>query len=126
MVDELERAGCIQGDGRAVDGLAVRVVAQADDLRVFGVVDIEGEVVAGHDPVQRRGDELAEGDLRGGDLAHQLLHGLALERGGERRYLRLEAVGELEYLEGFLVVVCHQLDDMGEGAVTAFVDIVFT
>ena len=69
MVDELEHSRGVQGDGGAVDALAVGVVAHAHDLGLLGVVNVQGEVVARHDPVQCRGDELAEGDLCGGDLA---------------------------------------------------------
>ena len=124
MVDQLEDAAGVQGDGGAVDGLAVGVVAHAEYLRLGGVVDVEREVVARHDPVQRRGDELAQRDLGGCDLAHELFHGVFLEGGGEGRYLGLEPVGELHDLEDLLEVVRHQFDDVREGEVLALVHVV--
>ena len=64
MVDELEYPRREQRQRRSVDGLAVRVVADAEELRVVGVVKVEPEVVPGEHPVEGGGGHLVQWDGR--------------------------------------------------------------
>jgi hypothetical protein len=57
LVDETHDAGVVQPQGGSVDALPVGVVADAEDLRLVGIVDVEREVFAAHDPVQLRRDK---------------------------------------------------------------------
>ena len=57
LIDETHDAGVVQPQGGSVDALAVGIVADAEDLRLGGIVDVECEVFAGHDPVQLRRDK---------------------------------------------------------------------
>ena len=45
-VDEFEELGCEQRKCGAVYALAFGIIAYADDFRLLGVVDVEGEVIA--------------------------------------------------------------------------------
>ena len=124
VVDEFEHTRRVQGDGGTVDGLTVRVVAHAHDLRVFGVVDVQREVIARHNPVQCRRDELTQRNLGGCNLTGELFHSLVFEGAGERADFRFEALRVLKDLEGLFIVNGHHLDDVWEGAVAPFVDVV--
>lgn len=63
LVDEPRDARIIETQRCRVDVLPVGIVAHAQDLRVFGVVDVQRKVVARHRPVELRGDHAREGYL---------------------------------------------------------------
>ena len=63
LVDEPHDARIIETQRCRVDVLPVGIVAHAQDLRVFGVVDVQRKVVARHRPVELRGDHAREGYL---------------------------------------------------------------
>lgn len=51
LVNDFDDTGVIQSECRAIDVLSVGVVANAQDFRLFRVVDVEREIIAGHYPV---------------------------------------------------------------------------
>ena len=69
LVDELDDARIIQAKSRRVDVLSVGVVAHDEDLGLTWVIDVEGEVVPCHHPIERWGDHTREWDLCRGDLS---------------------------------------------------------
>ena len=62
-------ASSIQAKSRGVDVLSVGVVAHDEDLGLTRVIDVEGEVIASHYPVECWGDHTREWDLCRGDLS---------------------------------------------------------
>ena len=52
LVDEFHDAGVIQSECRTVNVLAVGIVAHTENLRFFGVVDVERELAVRHHPVE--------------------------------------------------------------------------
>ena len=52
LVDEFHDAGVIQSECRAINVLSVGIVAHAENLRFFGVVDVERELAVRHYPVE--------------------------------------------------------------------------
>ena len=73
LVYQAHDAGVVKPEGCRVDVLPVGVVPHAEDLGRIGVVDVEGEVVPGHHPVELRGDHARKGNLGRGDLSLQLV-----------------------------------------------------
>ena len=119
LVDELHDARIIQAKGRRVDVLSVGVVAHDEDFWLTRVIDVEGEVIASHYPVECRGDHTRERDLCRGDLSLELVLCSAfpgIHKGGQ-------VVSELivggEDGEDLGVGSVEELDGMGEGTVPA-------
>ena len=54
LVHQLDDARVVQTECRPINRLPVGVVADAEHLRLVGVVDVEGELVGGHHPIERR------------------------------------------------------------------------
>ena len=119
LVDELHDAGVVQSQRRPVDALTVRIVADYEHLRLFGIVDVEGEIVRRHHPVERRGNHAGKRDLGTGNLPLQLLHrrGFPCVHKGRKVVLQLRVRGEDGENVGVLAV--QELDGMGKGAILA-------
>ena len=77
-------ARVVKAQCRRIDILAVGVAAHAKDFRGFGVIQVECEIVARHDPIKRGRDNPRQRDLRGRDLPLQLLLCAALPGIDER------------------------------------------
>ena len=73
MVDKPYDAAVVESESRRVNILAVRVVAYAKYLGLVGIIDVEGEVIARHHPVELGRDHARERYLGRGDLALQLV-----------------------------------------------------
>ena len=119
LVDEFHDAGVVQSQRRPVDALTVGVVTDYEHLRLFGIVDVEGEIVRRHHPVERRGDHAGKRYLGTGYLPLQLLHrrGFPCVHEGRKVVLQLRVRGEDGENVGVLAV--QELDGMGEGAILA-------
>ena len=119
LVDELDDARIIQAKSCGVDVLSIGVVAHYEDLGFMRVIDVEGEIIAGHYPVERWGDHTRERDLCRGDLSLELVLCSAfpgVHKGGQ-------VVSELivggEDGEDLGVGSVEELDGVGEGTVPA-------
>ena len=116
-VDELDDARVVQPQCRSVDILAVGIVADTENLRLVGVVDVECKLTVGHDPVELRGNHARERNLRRGYLTGELFHRPALPGVHERGKVVLQFGIAGENREQVLVTAVEQLDGMGKGAV---------
>ena len=83
-VDELDDARIVQPQRRPVDILTVGIVADTENFRLVGVVDVECELTVGHDPVELRGNHARERNLCRGYLTGELFHRPALPGVHER------------------------------------------
>ena len=119
LVDELHDAGVVQSQRRPVDALTVGIVADYQHFRLFGIVDVEGEIVRRHHPVESRGNHAGKRDLGTGNLPLQLLHrrGFPCVHEGRKVVLQLRVRGEDGENVGVLAV--QELDGMGKGAILA-------
>ena len=54
FVHELHDTGIVQAESCRIDILPVRVIAHAKNFRVFGIVQIQREIITRHHPVQLR------------------------------------------------------------------------
>ena len=73
LVDELHDTAIVQSQGSGVDVLSVGVVAHDEDLGLTWVIDVEGEVIPGHYPVECWGNHTREWNLCRGDLSLELV-----------------------------------------------------
>lgn len=119
LVDELDDARVVQSQRRPVDVLAVGIVADTENLRLVGVVDVECELTVGHDPVELRGNHARERNLRRGYLTGELFHCPALPGVHERGKVVLQFGIAGENREQVLVTAVEQLDGMGKGTILA-------
>ena len=117
LVHELDDARVVQPQRRPVDILAVGIVADTENLRLVGVVDVERELTVGHDPVELRGNHARERNLRRGYLSGELFHRSALPCVHERGKVVFQFGIAGENREQVLVTAVEQLDGMGKGAV---------
>ena len=119
FVDELHDAGVVQSQRRPVDALTVGIVTDYKHFRFFGIVDVEGEIVRRHHPVERRGNHAGKRYLGTGNLPLQLLHRRAFPcvHEGRKVVLKLRVRGQDGENVGILAV--QELDGMGEGAILA-------
>lgn len=119
LIDELDNAGVVQSQSRPVDALTVGIVADYQHFRLFGIVDVEGEIVRRHHPVESRGDHAGKRYLGTGNLPLQLLHRRAFPcvHEGRKVVLKLRVRGQDGENVGILAV--QELDGMGEGAILA-------
>ena len=69
LVDEFYDARIVKSKCCRVDVLSVGVVAHDEDLGLMRVIDVEGEVIASHYPVECWGYHTREWDLCRGDLS---------------------------------------------------------
>ena len=114
-----DNAGVVQSQSRPVDALTVGIVADYQHFRLFGIVDVEGEIVRRHHPVESRGDHAGKRYLGTGNLPLQLLHRRAFPcvHEGRKVVLKLRVRGQDGENVGILAV--QELDGMGEGAILA-------
>ena len=119
LVDELHDTGVVQSQRRPVDALTVGIIADYEHFRLFGIVDVEGEIVRRHHPVERRGDHAGKRYLGTGNLPLQLLHrrGLPCVHEGRKVVLQLRVRGQDGENVGVLAV--QELNGMGKGAIPA-------
>ena len=119
LVDELHDTGVVQSQRRPVNALPVGIVADYQHFRFFGIVDVEGEIVRRHHPVERRGNHAGKRYLGTGNLPLQLLHrrGFPCVHEGRKVILQLRVRGEDGENVGVLAV--QELDGMGKGAILA-------
>ena len=119
LVDELHDAGVVQSQRRPINALTVGIVTDYQHFRLFGIVDVEGEIVRRHHPVERRGNHAGKRDFRRSYLPLQLLHrrGFPCVHEGRKVVLQLRVRGEDGENVGVLAV--QELDGMGEGAIPA-------
>ena len=99
--------------------LFLRIRTDAEDLRVFRIVDPEREIVAGKEVVEFRTGKGGEGNAGAIDLSLQLFHGIvfigfdeAVDEGRDR------GVGPEDGEEG-VIGRLDQLDQMWQGAIPA-------
>ena len=116
-VDELYDARVVQPQRRPVDILAVGIVADTENLRLVGIVDVERELTVGHDPVELRGNHARERNLRRGYLTGELFHRPALPGVHERGKVVLQFGIAGQNGKHVLVAAVEQLDGMGKGAI---------
>ena len=117
LVHELDDARVVQPQCRPVDVLAVGIVADTENLRLVGIVDVERELAVGHDPVELRGNHARERNLRRGYLPGELLHRSALPCVHERGKIVLQFGIAGQHGKHVLVTAVEQLDGMGKGAI---------
>ncbi len=119
LVDELHDAGVVQSQCRPVDALPVGIVADYEHFRLFGIVDVEGEIIRRHYPIESRGNHAGKRYLGTGYLPLQLLHrrGFPCVHEGRKIVLQLRVRGEDGENVGVLAV--QELDGMGKGAILA-------
>ena len=119
LVDELHDAGVVQSQRRPVDALTVGIVTDYEHFRLFGIVDVEGEIVRRHHPIESRGNHAGKRYLGTGNLPLQLLHrrGFPCVHEGRKVVLQLRVRGEDGENVGVLAV--QELNGMGEGAILA-------
>ena len=88
-------------------------------FRLFGIVDVEGEIVRRHHPIESRGNHAGKRYLGTGNLPLQLLHrrGFPCVHKGRKVVLQLRIRGEDRENVGVLAV--QELDGMGKGAILA-------
>lgn len=123
LVDEPHDARIIEAQRCRVDVLPVGIVAHAQNLRVFGVVDVQRKVVARHHPVELRGDHAREGYLGRSDLPLQLVLRPAFPRIHKGRQVIFQFGIGGQDREDVLVAFAQQFDGVGKGAVlSSFVD----
>ena len=117
LVHQFDDARVVQSERRPVDGLPVGVVADAEHLRLVGVVDVEGELVGGHHPIERRGNHARERYLGRSNLPHELVGSPGEPCVEERAEVVLQfGIGGHDG-ENLLVGLVQELDRMGEGAI---------
>ena len=119
LVDETHDAGVVQPQGGSVDALPVGVVADAEDLRLGGIVDVEREVFAAHDPVQLRRDKTRKRYLGRSDLTLQLVLGAGLPGVHKGREVVLQRRIGRKDDEQVRVAFVQQLDGVRERTVAA-------
>ncbi len=73
LVDEFHDAAIVEAECRPVDVLAVGIVAHDQYFRIVGIVYVEGELVARHDPIKLRRNHARKRNLGRGDLSLQLV-----------------------------------------------------
>ena len=110
-------ARVVKAQCRRIDILAVGVAAHAKDFRGFGVIQVECEIVARHDPIKRGRDNPRQRDLRGRDLPLQLLLCAALPGIDERTQIVLQFGPGHKDREHFFVFLVQQFDCVGKGAI---------
>ena len=73
LVHELHDTGIVQSQCRRIDILSVRIVAYAEDFGVFGIVQIQREIITRHHPVKLWRDHARKRDFRARYLALELV-----------------------------------------------------
>ena len=73
LVHKLHDTGIVQSQCRRIDILPVRIVAYAKNLRVFGIVQIQREIITRHHPVKLWRDHARKRDFRARYLALELV-----------------------------------------------------
>ena len=117
LIDEFYDARVIQTQCSPVDILAVGIVAHAQYLRFFGVIDVERELIARHHPIQLRRNHPRQRYLCRGNLSRQLLHRSTLPRIHEGRKIILQFGIRREDGKHVLVLSVEQFDGMRKRAV---------
>ena len=117
LVHELDDARVVQPQRSPVDILAVGIVADTENLRLVGIVDVERELTVGHDPVELRGNHARERNLRRGYLTGELFHRPALPGVHERGKVVLQFGVAGQNGKHVLVTAVEQFDGMGKGTI---------
>ncbi len=123
LVDKLHDAGIVQAQRRAVDVLTVGIVADTEDFRLFGIVNIQCKLAVGHDPIELGRNHARERYLRRGYLSGKLFHRAALPSVHERGKIILQLRVAGQNRKHVLVTAVQQFDGMGKSAIlTVLVD----
>ena len=119
LIDNLYNTAVVQAERSTIDRLPVGIVAYAEDFRLVGIVDVQRELVGRHHPIECRRNHTGQGNLRTGDLSHELVGGSRQPRIEERTEVVLQfGIGGHDGKD-LLVRLVEELDGMGEGAIPA-------
>ena len=84
---------------------------------LFGIIDVQAEIIARQDKIERRGGQFSEADLGAGDLPLQLLHRIIQESRHKGVYQDFDLGLRPEDGKQLFIVHLGQFDDMGQGAI---------
>ena len=90
LIDELDDTRIVQPQCCSVNVLSVGIVPHTKDFRLFGVIDVECEIISHHNPIELRTDHPRQRNLGRGYLSLQLVSRPSEPSVHERRKIVLQ------------------------------------